>query len=164
MPFSIVDFVRTHRAASVRIAGLVIFLVAFALPAVRVGKHSDRFSPTFAGYECARIASTGIYELARWPAVPHNDDNLNFSFNDTLLLALSGLINPLVIAQFLSFAQKRRWVGNTLGALTVACMLATWLLFAHLHITPLVGHVLWIVGAGTCVAANALHDDQNAFV
>ena len=163
---SIVEFARTHRAASLRIAGLVIFLVAFALPAVRVGKHANMFSPSFAGYECARIASTGIYELARWPLVAHNgaaasdDDAMRFS--ETFLLALSGLINPLVVAQFLSFTQRKRWISRTLSALTAGCMIATWALFAKMHITPLAGHVLWIAGALLVMAASLVKDDLTA--
>jgi hypothetical protein len=164
MPFPIVEFVRRHRAASVRIAGLILFLIAFALPAVRVGKHADMFSPTFAGYECARIASTGIYELARWPFVAHNaevrlvDDGMDFK--NTFLLALSGLINPLVVAQFLSFAQKRRRVGLSMGALTVVGMIATWTLFTRMGIFPLIGHVLWIVGAAIIVGAGFVKEAE----
>jgi hypothetical protein len=154
------EFVRTHRIRSLRIAGLLLFLIAFALPAVRVGTRSSVTSDSLPGWDCAHMAAMSELEVAkmaflpRSPAQPAEEDHAPLSF--TLLLAASGLINPLTLAQCFPFARGRRWVAWLLAGAVATCMVCTWALFVLMHIWPLIGHILWIAGAVMTVAANLM--------
>lgn len=123
----------------VRIAALLIFAAAFALPAIRVtGSSTNNEIP---GWTCALFASiTGPKALAQslGQRIPSED----------VLIVLSGLVNYLFLV-VLVLSLWRRLVRTRLvfGALLIPCFIATWMFFASQKMTPLAGHYLWIAGA-----------------
>ncbi len=83
----------------------------------------------------ALITLTNSFSLEVW----HSKD---------FLAVLSGWINPLILIYLVlliwpKFVLPRRIVA----AVVLAFMAATWIYFGLVPLVPLVGHILWIVGA-----------------
>jgi hypothetical protein len=128
----------THRwiGPVLRVVGLAIFVLAFFEPAVRGGESS-----VLLGWKCASIATSESMTLFVKPGHVHHE---YFEY----LLAFSGWINPLVLLALLATPIRAlRILRKIFAVLVVLCMIATWVLFAKEHITPLVGHFMWIAGA-----------------
>ena len=65
-----------------------------------------------------------------------------------LLAVLSGWINPLILLYLvLPIWPYLSWPRRIVAAAVVAFMFATCIYFAIAPLVPLIGHVLWIVGA-----------------
>ena len=130
--------------------GLVLFVAAFFLPAVRMPPSTGPGTggADFDGWECAEIV-TPIFTLRilqfavqrrRFPQDPP-------AWPDLPLLALSGWINPLLLFYLLSCAvRKLRRCRRFLAGFIIVGLIATWFVLARAHFTPLVGHYLWVVG------------------
>jgi len=93
------------------------------------------------GWECALITLPAVIRAETWRTL-------------AALAALSGLINPLMLLYLvLSLIPPAHRsaalsvVRKVLAILMVLFMVGTWVLFHLAHLTPLVGHVLWIAGA-----------------
>jgi hypothetical protein len=132
-----------------RALGLMVFAVAFLLPAIKLNSGSAD-SVVFPGWKCASIAlsqSVALFGKAT-PGGP--------SFQ-AILLTLSGWINILVpIVLLLSFWRVLLMARRVIGGFILLCMAATWTLLAMEKLTPMIGHVLWIVGALVILAPDAL--------
>ena len=117
----------------IRVVGLIVFAVAFFLPAVGLAPHDD--SPLM-GWKCASIALT----------MPFGKE-ATFQL-DLLLVMLSGWLNFFVLLYLvLSFFKRLKLVRWVFVGLSAVSMISTWVFFARQHYVPLIGHVLWIVGA-----------------
>jgi hypothetical protein len=126
----------TPRAVLVcRILGFSIFAFAFFLPACR--DHSPVFGSTdvYPGWKCAQVTIAAMVSIETYQS---------WDF----LAALSGLINPLILA-YLAFLYVPRSVlpRRILAAAVLLCMAATWIFFLLAGLVPLIGHFLWIAGA-----------------
>jgi hypothetical protein len=121
----------------IRIAALIIFGVAFALPALRMNGDTQPFM----GWMCALIASvTGPKELVQ---------SLGQGIHvEDVLIVLGGLVNYFFVAVLvLSFWRRLVRTRLIVGALMIPCFAATWTFFASQKIAPLAGHYLWVAGA-----------------
>ena len=128
----------THRwiGPVLRLVGLAIFVLAFLQPAIRAGE-----STVLSGWKCASIATTESMTLFMKPGPGHHE---YFEY----LVAFSGWINPLILLTLLAAPIRAlRILRKIFAVLVVLCMIATWVLFAKQHITPLIGHFMWIAGA-----------------
>jgi hypothetical protein len=123
-----------------QVVGFCIFVTAFFLPACHVGGRGT-FAENVWGWECAKIAIQATPSLFEKP-------NPFISFHDTLLTAMSGWINPLILL-YVSFCFARKFfrVRRILAMAILVCLAATWIFFAIAHFIPLIGHFLWIAGA-----------------
>jgi hypothetical protein len=125
------------RAISVvRVLGFCIYVAAFFLPACREPATTGVRSPeTYKGWFCAWVTLINTFSHDVW----HSKD---------FLAILSGWINPLILL-YLVFLMWRSlvWPRRIVAAAIVVFMVATWIYFALLPMVPLIGHVLWIVGA-----------------
>jgi hypothetical protein len=123
-----------------RILGIVVFVIAFLLPACRLGPDAPG-SNVFAGWKCASVALTETTSLfgkaVTWP-LPE----------PVILVVLSGWINPIILlVLILSVVPKVSIVRRILGIIVLVAMVGTWIFFAQEKLTPLIGHFLWIAGA-----------------
>jgi hypothetical protein len=119
-----------------RVVGFCIFVAAFFLPAVReVTKPGASAADSISGWFCASITLMNSFDFAVWRS-------------KDLLAVLSGWINPLILLYLvLLIWPKLVWPRRIVAAAVVAFMFATWIYFAIAPLVPLIGHVLWIVGA-----------------
>jgi hypothetical protein len=132
-----------------RVLGLVVFAAAFLLPAVKLNSGGTD-GVVFPGWKCASIALSQSVSLFGKPA----QGGLSFQ---AILLTLSGWINILVpVVLLLSFFRPLLIARRAIGGLIVLCMAATWTLLALEKLTPLIGHILWIVGALVILAPDVL--------
>ena len=119
-----------------RVAGLVLFIVAFFLPACHdTDSGSLVHASRFVGWECAWLSISMIFDSGtiRSP--------LFFAF-------LSGCINPLIVMYLLlNLTSRFATVRKAISVAVLLCMVSTWVFFAVAHFVPLIGHLLWIVGA-----------------
>jgi hypothetical protein len=128
-----------------RLAGTVLFVVAFFLPAVR-DAHSTGGpgSPPMSGWMCATVAmsaSAGIPHLAS--GTTQGKELLGI-----LCLILSGWVNPLVLLYlFLCIWRKLVWIRRVLAAAILICFVASWVFLFKAPMIPLIGHFLWVAGA-----------------
>jgi len=130
-------------APVLKLVGLAIFVLAFFEPAVA------RENQNYAGWKCASVAVSFEQNIVAKPGAHHEP----FEY----LAGLSGLINPLIlIAILLSPFRLLLTVRRVIAVLIVACMIATWVLFAQQQISPLMGHYLWIAGALLVIAPELL--------
>jgi hypothetical protein len=132
----------------VRIFGIVLFVVAFFLPAVRTPGSGPEAGP-FVGWVCAvsaLIASAGIIHLG---AALQGKDAVG-----AISLILSGWVNPLLLL-FLIFSIRANWVRTRRGlaAAILVCLAATWVFLFKAPMTPLVGHFLWVAGIAAILGA-----------
>ena len=135
MATSIVVSPADRRVSLWQNVGLCLFVLAFFLPAISTG------STSLPGFQCATQTLSMLVK-------PDTYSTLNF------LAALSGLINPFIALYLLfSFVPSLRTStslddARRLIALAIlAFMVATWIYFALVKLMPLLGHILWIVGA-----------------
>ena len=123
-----------------RILGIVVFVVAFLLPACRLGPDAPG-SNIFPGWKCASVALTETTALfgkaVTWP-IPE----------PVVLVVLSGWINPIILlVLILSVVPRVSIVRRFMGVIVLISMVGTWVFFAQEKLTPLIGHFLWIAGA-----------------
>jgi len=130
MPLDIRIVLSARTIFLVRIIGLLLFAVAFQLPACR-----DLWGTVYPGWKCAQMtlgATVAPEAYTAWD----------------VLAVISGFINPFaVISLLLSLTNRMGGLKMVLFLATLLCMAATWIFFVRLHITPLVGHFFWIAGA-----------------
>jgi len=121
-----------------RLIGLVIFAVAFLLPACR-----DPFGAVYSGWKCAQIT---LGTTAAPEAYTSWD----------VLAVVSGLINLFSVLALL-FSFSKRFYALKLGFFlaTVFFVACTWVFFFLARIVPLAGHFLWIAGALILVFTSA---------
>lgn len=125
-----------------RLAGLLLFAIAFAVPAVRVSS-SDAPTNTQPGWVCAMVATAANGSLVHPAAGGPFRSEASFS----IPLILSGWVNPLfLLALVLSFWSKALTARRVLAALILLCFAASWVFFVHVGMTPLIGHVIWVLG------------------
>ncbi|HEV2485145.1 MAG TPA: hypothetical protein VGT08_06405 [Terracidiphilus sp.] len=129
----------------VRILGFCIYVAAFFLPACREPATTGVRAPdTYKGWFCAWVTLINTFSRDVW----HSKD---------FLAILSGWINPLILI-YLVLLMWRNLVGprRIVAAVIVAFMVATWIYFALLPLVPLVGHILWIMGALMILAGEVI--------
>jgi len=123
-----------------RILGIAVFVIAFLLPACRLGPDAPG-SNIFPGWKCASVALTETTALfgkaVTWP-IPE----------PVVLVVLSGWINPIILlVLILSVVPRVSIVRRFMGVIVLISMVGTWVFFAQEKLTPLIGHFLWIAGA-----------------
>ena len=126
-----------------RIAGIVVFVVAFFLPAVR-DPHttSGPGSLPMSGWMCATVA------ISASAGILHAGTMQGKDILGMICLILSGWVNPLVVL-YLFFCIWRKFVltRRVLAAAIVVCFVATWIFFVKVPMAPLIGHFVWVAGA-----------------
>jgi hypothetical protein len=128
----------------VRIAGIVLFVVAFFLPAVRPGgTDTGPGSSPMVGWSCALIAAASTGGIFHLEAAWQGKDAAG-----AICLILSGWVNPLVIF-YLAFSIWPRFVliRRVLAVAILVCFVATWVYLFKAPMVPLIGHFLWVAGA-----------------
>ena len=132
------------------VVGIVLFVVAFFLPAVSVAGTGAGSGPE-PGYICAMIAIAATGAVFRTGALDTKDVAGIFT------LIPSGWLNPLLLA-YLAFLIWPRFVKTRriLAAGVVLCLVSTWAFFAESHMVPLAGHYLWAAGALLIVAGEVV--------
>jgi hypothetical protein len=131
------------KANLAKLAGILLFVTAFFLPAVRPGRQQAPMR----GYECALMTVEDLGETVMHPLslfMPGDASGAEFN----LCTALSGIISPLVILSFVVFPPRLR---RAIAITVLVLMLAPWALFAMPEegtgrIVPLIGHYLWMIG------------------
>ena len=119
-----------------RILGFCIFVLAFFLPACREVATPGAPAPdTYKGWFCAWVTLINTFSRDFW----HSKD---------FLAILSGWINPLMLLYMMFLVVPSLvWPRRIAAGAVVVFMVATWIYFALVPMVPLIGHVLWIVGA-----------------
>jgi hypothetical protein len=114
-----------------QILGICVFVLAFFLPAVSAGPGNP-----LKGWECALITLTSIIRAETYHSA-------------SFLAAISGLLNPLIVLYLVCslIPRLRGLVRRLFAGLVLVCMIATWIFFGLAHLSPRIGHILWIVGA-----------------
>jgi hypothetical protein len=131
-----------------RLAGLLLFAAAFALPAVRI-QSAGAPPSTQVGWVCALFATAATGSLAH----PGDAGALNAEAGVTLPLAISGWVNPLFpLYLLLCFWRKTLSARRVLAVAILLCFAASWFLFAQVGIHPLIGHFLWVAGPVVAIA------------
>jgi hypothetical protein len=141
-------------------AGLILFVAAFFLPAVRMppstgpsGWGPGTRSTDFPGWECAAITPIFTVRLLQSVIEPQRSPQDAPVWPELLLLAISGWVNPLLLFYLLScVVRKLRGCRRYLAGLIVLALIATWIFLAREHFTPLLGHYLWVMGIALTVA------------
>ena len=130
-----------------RVVGVVLFAIAFFLPAVRSVETSGPGSGPEPGYVCAMVAIAITGRIFKAIGAPGKDALGVFT------IILSGWLNPLILA-YLAFLPWPRFLitRRILAAGTVICLVATWIFFADSQMVPLIGHFFWAAGALLIVA------------
>ena len=123
----------------VKAAGVVVFVLAFFLPAITL-VETGRGPSSEPGGVCALVAFLAIGALFKAGV------QTSTAQQDTLL-ALSGLVNPLVLIYLAfsfspRFARLRFWLTIAIAA----GLVSTWVFFCLAKIVPRGGHVLWVLG------------------
>jgi len=122
-----------------RIAGIVLFAVAFVLPAVHEGPND------YDGFACAAWSISGGISFFGSFFGPDGPNGFGFFF------MLSGLIAPLVAAAiFIPSDKFKRLLAKTIPFLLVA----PWIVFGWrdsggwgtVTLQPLIGHYVWTAG------------------
>jgi len=119
-----------------RIAGLVLFIVAFFLPACHdTDSGSLLHTARLMGWQCAWLSISMIFDSAA-------------IFSPLFFAFLGGCINPLILIYLLlGFTKRFAKMKKGLVVAVLLCMVSTWVFFVVGHFVPLIGHVLWIAGA-----------------
>jgi hypothetical protein len=127
----------------VRLAGLVLFVAAFFLPAVRNGGDAGAGSGPIVGYVCAMFAGAASASIVHPVSAWQGKDMAG-----ALCLMLSGWVNALVpIYLLFTFWSRLVVIRRVLAAAILICFAATWVFFAKAPMVPLIGHFLWVAGA-----------------
>jgi hypothetical protein len=137
--------------------GIAVFVLAFFLQAVTMqgsgagsgtgaGPGSGPGSGPMAGWFCAWIALMAVGA--------HFKTGVQGLEAQNVLLALSGLVNPLVLI-YLGFSFSERFARLRLGlAIAIAaCLASTWVFFCLAKFLPREGHFLWVLGIALIVAS-----------
>jgi hypothetical protein len=125
-----------HFAKVCRIAGIVLFVVAFLLPAVREGANS------YPGWFCAVET---LYWTATFVAMLYHHER---SLGPSFYMMISGWISPLVLLGLIP------WTGRIRRSVTMVLpflLIAPWIVFAWpgqsgFQIRPTIGHYIWTAG------------------
>ena len=134
-------------------AGIVVFVLAFFLQAVIMkgsgpgsGVGPSPGSDGISGWFCAWVALVAVGALFK--------TGLQGIETQNGLLALSGLVNPLVLV-YLGFSFSERFARLRLGLAIaiVACLVSTWVFFCLAKFLPREGHVFWVLGIALIVAS-----------
>jgi hypothetical protein len=128
-----------------RILGLLVFIAAFFLPAVReIATPGGDAPDVFLGSRCAWMTLVNTFSHEIW-------------HSKYFLAVLSGWINPLLLLYlFLLLFPRLFWPRRILAGAIVAFIAGTWVLFAIIPLVPLIGHVLWIAGILLILAGEAM--------
>ena len=129
------------KRAIVRVTGIVVFVAAFFLPAVRTAGSGTGTAP-FVGWVCAVSALMATAGLLHLGQALQGKDAVG-----AISLMFSGWVNTLVLL-YLVFCIRSSWarVRHGLAAAILLCLLATWVFLFKAPMTPLVGHFLWVGG------------------
>ena len=144
MPLDIRIVLSARTIFTVRFIGLLLFVVAFQMPACH-----DFWGNVYPGWKCAQMAlgATVAPEAYNWWDV---------------LAVVSGFINPFVVLTFLlSFTNRLGGLKIVLFLATLLCIASTWVFFVGGHMTPLVGHFFWIAGALVISFSSAFLLEEN---
>jgi hypothetical protein len=121
-----------------RMLGFCIYATAFFLPACREPKLDNGAVPAgdvYKGWFCAWVTLINTFSRDVWRS-------------KDFLAILSGWINPLILIYLVLLIGRRLvWPRRIVAGAVVAFMFATWIYFALVPLVPLIGHVMWIVGA-----------------
>jgi hypothetical protein len=129
----------------VRLAGIVLFVVAFYLPAVR-DPHTvtGPGSGPMTGWMCAVVAGSAI------AGIPHlfGPGWQGKDMPGVICLILSGWVNPLMLI-YLMFSIWRKFVRirRIVAVAILICFAATWFFLFKAPMIPLIGHFVWVAGA-----------------
>ena len=122
-----------------RLAGLLIFALAFALPAVRLAS-SDAPTIIQPGWMCAMVATAASGSLVHHAEGSQFSGDISFS----LPLILSGWVNPLfLLALVLGFWRQTILTRRILGGVILVCYVATWVFFVRAHVIPAEKVAFW---------------------
>jgi hypothetical protein len=124
--------------------GFCIYVVAFLLPAIQSPGGGPGAGPgtgtgPVAGWFCALIALFPMAALVRgqWAGVQP----------EALLLAASGLTNPLLLIYLLLRIWPRLVKARlVVGVLVLAGIVSSWVFMSKSSFKPLIGHYLWVAG------------------
>lgn len=142
-------------------AGLILFVAAFFLPAVRMPPSTEPSawgpgtgSTDFLGWECAEITPIFTVRLLQFVIEPQRRPRDARVWPELPLLAISGWVNPLLLFYLLScVVRKLLRCRRFLAGLIVLALIATWIFLAREHFTLLLGHYLWVMGIVLTLAA-----------
>ena len=126
----------------VRLIGIVVFVIAFFLPAVRdAHTSSGPGSLPMSGWMCATVA------ISASAGILHAGTMQGKDILGMICLILSGWVNPLVLL-YLFFCIWRKFVRTrrVLAVAILICFVATWIFFVKAPMVPLIGHFLWVAG------------------
>ena len=139
-----------------RVVGVVLFVIAFFLPAVRSQETSGPGSGPEQGYVCAMVSIAVTGGIFKAIGAQAKDALGIFS------LILSGWLNPLNLA-YLAFLPWPKFLitRRVLAGGVVVCLVATWVFFAQSQMVPLIGHYLWAAGALLIVAGEVVPQRVN---
>lgn len=130
----------TRAVLIARLVGFCVYVAAFFLPACREVDSLNAFK----GYACAWITLVNTVSREIWHSVD-------------CLAILSGWINPLLLLYLIFLLiPSFRWPRRIVAMAIVIFIAGTWVFFAHAHLVPLVGHLLWIVGILLILAGEAV--------
>jgi hypothetical protein len=125
---------RSRTVLAGRLLGLILYGIAFFLPACSVGGSGGDAPDILKGYTCAWVTLMNTFSAEAW-------------HSSYFLAVLSGWINPLLVLYliFLLFPIFR-WPRRVAAVLIALFVAGTWVFFKMLSIAPLTGHILWVVG------------------
>ena len=105
------------------------------MPAVKDSTPGVDMSMTFAGWRCALFTLSWAFS------------GIPISWMSPLIV-LSGAVNPLA-ALYIAMGSRPtlRLARRAVAAAVLAGLAAAWGVLAFAHMTPLVGHYLWVAGA-----------------
>jgi hypothetical protein len=127
-----------------RLVGFCMYVAAFFLPACREADSLHGFK----GYECAWITLVNTVSRELWRSVD-------------CLAVLSGWINPLLLLYLIFLLiPSFRWPRRIVALAIVIFIAGTWVFFAHAHLVPLIGHLLWIAGILLILAGEAVEQGK----
>ena len=136
----------------IRVVGILVFVAAFFLPAVRdPGSVPGPGSRPLLGWSCALFAAASTGTILHWNTAQSTKEVVG-----SICLILSGWVNPLVFF-YLTCSLWRRMVviRRVFAVAIVLCYVATWVFFAQAPMVRLVGHYLWVLG-GLLILAGEL--------
>lgn len=127
----------------VQAVGMVIFVAAFFLPAVRdPGSVPGPGSKPLLGWQCALFAAAATGTLRQW-----NNANSAKEAVGSICLVLSGWVNPLIFFYLICSIWRSLVVLRRVFAVAIVlCYIATWIFLAQAPMVPRVGHYLWALG------------------
>jgi hypothetical protein len=141
------DFDSDDLAKLGRLVGLGLFIIAFALPAVR--SITNDYRGYFCAFLTAENSATGLAHLGQILQGNANGDEAICR----LALIASGLISPLIVVSF--FFRSLR-IRRAIAISVLVLMGAPWIVFGLSNeptgfgdpggIHPLIGHYFWMIG------------------